>query len=187
MQLHHTSKFRKVLLCMLTLTALLAVSVPQYASAASPGEYQIKAAMLFNMMRFVDWPESALPNADENIDICVVSRGAMATAVESLRGKQVKGKSIAIRQIGKSAGFSGCHVLLLSDTDRQTTSAILEQTRSAPLMTVSDSRGFTATGGVFGFIILGGKVRFEVNLTSAQRHRIRISSQLLKLAQTVLE
>jgi len=172
---------------MLPLTVLLAALMPQYASAASPGEHQIKAAMIFNMMRFVDWPESALPNTDGDIDICVVNRGAMTTAVESLRGKQVKGKNITVRQIVKAGGFSGCHVLLLSDTDRQTTSAILEQTRSTPLMTVGDSRGFTAAGGVFGFIILEGKVRFEVNLASAQRHRIRISSQLLKLAQTVLE
>ncbi len=172
---------------MLTLTALLTFLLPQYAIAASPGEHQIKAAMIFNMMRFVDWPESALPNADGNIGICVISRGAMATAVESLRGKQIKGKNITVRQIGKTGGLSGCHVLLLSDVDRPYTSAILEQTRSTPLMTVSDSRGFAAAGGVFGFIILEGKVRFEVNLASAQRHRIRISSQLLKLAQTVLE
>jgi YfiR/HmsC-like len=187
MSLHRISIFQRRIFCMLVLTAFLSVSVPQHASAASPGEHQIKAAMIFNMMRFVDWPESALPNSDEDIDICVVSRGAMATAVESLRGKQVKGKNIAIRHISKSAGFSGCHVLLLSDTDRQTTSAILEQTRSAPLMTVSDSCGFTATGGVFGFILLNGKIRFEVNLASAQKHRIRISSQLLKLAQSVME
>jgi len=187
MPLHRTSKSQNRFCCMLVLAALLTVFIPQHARAATPGEHQIKAAMIFNMMRFVDWPESALPNADENIDICVVSRGALATAVESLKGKQVKGKSIAIRQTGKSGGFSGCHVLLLSDTDRQTVSAILEQTRSTPVMTVGDSRGFAAAGGVFGFIILDGKIRFEVNLASAQKHRIRISSQLLKLAQTVLE
>lgn len=178
--------FLKILPGML-LFAALALFCPKDAYCAAPGEHQIKVAMLFNMMRFVDWPESALPNSDENIDICVVSRGYMATAVDTLKGKQVKGKSIAIRQIGKTGGFSGCHVLLLSDTDRQTVFSILEQTRSMPLMTVSDSRGFTNAGGVFAFIILDGKVRFEVNLASAQRHRIRISSQLLKLAQTVLE
>lgn len=178
--------FLKILPCIL-LFAAMAPLCPKNAYCAAPGEHQIKVAMMFNMMRFVDWPESALPNTNESMDICVSGRGAMATAVETLRGKQVKGKSISIRQVGKAGGFSGCHVLLLSDNDRQTVSSILEQTRSMPLMTVSDSRGFANAGGVFGFIILDGKVRFEANLASAQRHRIRISSQLLKLAQTVLE
>ena len=172
---------------MLALAVSLLIHAPQQSSAASPGEYQIKAAMIFNMMRFVDWPDTTLSSNDETIDICFVNRGAMSSAIESLRGKQVKGKVVVVRQAGRSGGFSGCNVLLLSDTDRQSASAILDQTRSTPVMTVGDFRGFAAAGGIFGFIILEGKVRFEVNLTSAQRHRIRISSQLLKLAQTVLE
>lgn len=169
------------------LLSALTILCPNYSVAASPGEHQIKAAMVFNMMRFVDWPESSFANSDETIDICVVSRGAMSTAVEALRGKQVKGRNISIRQVGRHGTFSGCHVLIISDTERAAIAPILDATKSAPVMTVGDSRGFAAGGGVFGFMIQDGKVRFEINLASAQRHRLRISAQLLKLAQNVLE
>lgn len=186
----HTASVNTVFLrgfCGMMLIASLTLLCPNCAESAPPGEHQIKAAMIFNMMRFVDWPESSFPSGEESIDICFVSRGSMSTAVEALRGKQVKGKNIVVRQVGRHGTFAGCHVLLLSDTDRSPTASILDMTRSAPIMTVGESRGFAAAGGVFGFMIQDGKVRFEINLASAQRHRIRISAQLLKLAQNVFE
>ena len=186
MPLHQITGHYKKAVLMLALTVCLVILAPRHVLAA-PGEDQIKAAMIFNIMRFVDWPESALPTTRDTIDICVVNRGSTASAVEKLQEKQVKGKNIIVRQVSRAGGFSGCQVLLLSDTERQNATAILEQTRSMPVMTVGDSRGFAASGGVFGFMVLEGKIRFEVNLAAAQRHRIRISSQLLKLAQTVRE
>jgi hypothetical protein len=160
---------------------------PKLSECASPGEHQIKAAMIFNMMRFVDWPESALPAGNGSIDVCFTGRGAMSSAIASIQGKQVKGKNITVRSVGKQGPFSGCHVLLLSETDRSSVEAILEATKSAPFMTVGEQRSFASSGGVFGFIIHEGKVRFETNLAAAQRHKIRISAQLLKLAHTVFE
>jgi hypothetical protein len=175
------------LFCGMLLIVSLALLCPQRAESAAPGEHQIKAAMVYNMMRFIDWPDSPFLGNEETLDICFVSKGSMSSAIEALTGKQVKGKTIAVRQVGKQGSFSGCFVLLLSDTERSAAASILDMTRSAPVMTVGDSRGFAASGGVFGFMILDGKVRFEINLAAAQRHRIRISAQLLKLAQNVFE
>jgi hypothetical protein len=41
---------------------------------------------------------------------------------------------------------------------------------------------FTARGGMIQFVMRDNKVRFEVNLTAAERAGINLSSELLKVA-----
>lgn len=96
---------------------------------------------------------------------------------------QVKGKAIALRQLDPAVGATGCQVLVISDFDKTSISRLLEKSRSSAVLTVADSAGFARSGGVVGFVLLDGKVRFEINQAAALRHRI--SAQLLKLARIV--
>ena len=59
----------------------------------------------------------------------------------------------------------------------------LEQ--GTPTLTVSDMDRFIQKGGMVGFILDESRVRFNINLTATQEARLKISSQLLKLAKMV--
>jgi len=170
--------------CLLVLVCLTSLVQTAHAELS---EYQIKAAMIYNMTRFMDWPDDALSPSATQFTICVAGKGGLGSAVASLQGKQVKGKTVTIHQSTLTHGPLACQVLVLCDLDKNTTSALLERTRSSAVVTVADSPGFARSGGTVGFMLQNGKVRFEINQTAAQRHRIRISAQLLKLAQIVQE
>jgi hypothetical protein len=53
------------------------------------------------------------------------------------------------------------------------------------VLTVGESDGFAALGGVIGFKLEGGRVRLEVNVGAAEQSKLRISSKLLSLAHIV--
>jgi len=171
----------------LWLLVLLCLSVSALSAHAETGEYQVKAAMVYNMIRFMDWPEDALPATASQLTICVAGTGPLGAGMGGLQGKLVKGKIIALRQLEPTAGTTGCQVLVMSDLDKPATNRLLEKSRSSAVLTVADSAGFARSGGVVGFVLSDGKVRFEVNQVAAQRHKIRISAQLLKLARIVQE
>lgn len=173
--------------CLPCLPVFLCLIFQSLPSHAEPGEYQIKTAMIYNMIRFMDWPEDTLPASTTQFMICVAGKGGLGAEVDGLQGKQVKGKTITVRPSSPSGGASGCQVLVLGDLDKTTTASLLERTRSSSVVTVADSADFARSGGTVGFILQNGKVRFEINQSAAQRHRIRISAQLLKLAQIVQE
>ncbi|SKA09527.1 protein of unknown function [Trichlorobacter thiogenes] len=170
----------------LLLFASLLVQTPT-ASAQEPDEYQIKAAMTYNMLRFMDWPDDNLPGQAAQMTICVAGKGPLGSAMGSLQGKTVKNRIITIQQLSSPPNTSGCEVLILSDLEQASRAGLLEKTRTAPILTVADSKGFARSGGVVGFVLQQGKIRFEINQAAAQRHRLRISAQLLKLAQIVTE
>jgi hypothetical protein len=54
-----------------------------------------------------------------------------------------------------------------------------------PIHTVGDVSGFSRNGGMVELFLQDGKVRFEINLAAARQSRLKISSQLLKVARIV--
>jgi hypothetical protein len=57
--------------------------------------------------------------------------------------------------------------------------------RTSSILTVSDASDFTRLGGMIQFVLEGNKVRFEINLTAAQRASLSVSSELLKVATAI--
>jgi hypothetical protein len=62
---------------------------------------------------------------------------------------------------------------------------ILTTLRDASVLTVSDLPEFTQRGGMVQFISEGDRVRFEVNLATAEHAGLTLSSELLKVAINV--
>jgi hypothetical protein len=56
--------------------------------------------------------------------------------------------------------------------------------RDTPVLTISEVEGFTKMGGIAQFFFENGQLRFDVQLASARRARLQISSKLLSLART---
>jgi len=54
-----------------------------------------------------------------------------------------------------------------------------------PILSVSDIADFTRAGGMIDLVEVEQRIRFNINLSAARRARLRLSSQLLKLATIV--
>jgi hypothetical protein len=57
--------------------------------------------------------------------------------------------------------------------------------RARPVLTVSDGKGFSRSGGVIELYIQNGRRRFTINLDALDRAGVRLSSRLLHLATTI--
>ncbi len=47
-------------------------------------------------------------------------------------------------------------------------------------------QGFLESGGIINFVMEEKKVRFEINMTAAKSAKLKIRSQLLRLAKRVI-
>jgi hypothetical protein len=56
-----------------------------------------------------------------------------------------------------------------------------------PILTVGETEHFIETGGIINFLMEDNKVRFEINDVAAKKSKLKISSQLLRLAKRVVE
>jgi hypothetical protein len=156
------------------------------AQRAGLSEYKIKATYLYNFGRFVRWPDNFALGKDPSFGVCVLGEDPFGQALDStFAGETLDGKPVAIRRIAKPQDAVGCRILFISSTEESHLKAILEVLDDTGTLTVSDMQGFTERGGMIQFVFEGTKIRFQVNLASAESSKLVLSSELLKVASTV--
>ena len=173
-----------VLLCLL-LAGSLCRPAPGAAAAAS-SEYQVKAAFLYNFMKFVDWPSDGL-GTPGTLTLGVLGRDPFGDALDEVRGKSAKGRRVVVVHLRGIEEVKDCDLLFVCASEKGRLPQVLRAVQNYPILTVADQDGFCQAGGMINLIFVKNRVGFDVNLAAAVRGRFRISSQLLRLARVVTE
>ncbi len=155
-----------------------------FAAAAQkpePKEYEVKAVYLYNFGRFVQWPDSAAK--DESFAVCVLGSDPFGAILDStIANETIDNRKLLARRITKPGDAAGCRILFISSSEAPRIEAILAALQNSSALTVSDMPGFITYGGMIQFVLTENKVRFQVNLTAANKAGLTFSSQLLKVA-----
>jgi len=164
------------------LSFALALLGPTSASADEPSaEERIKAAILFKLTQFVEWPEAHDPGcAEGNFQVCVFASATAQAAIAELAGKRIGQRSLTI-VAGIEHTKTDCCSLIYFSPSADSLEAVLAQ----GVLTVSDEEGFCERGGIVELVRKRNKLRFRINLEAAERAGLRLSSQLLKVADIV--
>ena len=151
-----------------------------------PGEYEVKAAFLYNFTKYVEWPVPAFRESGDSLVICVLGRDPFGSILdETLRGESVHAKKLAIRRLARVDEAAGCHVLFVSSSEERDVARILKAIEVTSVLTVGEVEGFAERGGIVNLRKEQNKVRFDINVEAAERSGLKISSQLLKLGKIV--
>ena len=175
------------LVCGVLLLALFSLPCPTglLAETAVQRECEIKAAYLYNFINYIDWPENAFPAPGGTITIGVVGQSEFDAAIQTLNGKQAKGRTIALKQITDPKDFDQCQIVFINSSEKARLPELLAKLKDTRVLTVSEIDGFAEQGGIINFISEHNRVRFEINPDAARRLGLNISSELLKLAKLV--
>ena len=155
--------------------------------AQSAGEYQVKAAFLYNFAKFVEWPQNSFSDASAPLRICVFGRDPFGQELRDLvSAKTVQGRKFEVDQVVDLQQARLCHVLFIASSEKTAVKRILEGLRGASVLTVGDTKGFAEQGGMINFVLENDRVQFEVNSKAAEQAGLKISSKLLSVAKLVL-
>jgi hypothetical protein len=154
---------------------------------SDPPEYQIKAAFLFNFVKFVDWPADTFKDEKQPITFCTVGQDPFrGTLDEVVSGKMSGNHSIRVQHYKLPQDILGCHILFIGSQQKKYIAAVLARLKHAPVLTVGDSEGFVQQGGIIGFVWEEDKLRFNINLGAARAAQLTLSSKLIYLANFLI-
>ncbi|MFQ5774751.1 MAG: YfiR family protein [Kiloniellaceae bacterium] len=155
------------------------------ASAAEPTrEYLIKAAFLYNFAKFTEWPKGAFAGASTSLQVCVLGEDPFGPALESIAGKPINGRIVVVRRVGSIGAARPCHMVFVSASEEARLTSILETLGARPILTVADMPNFARAGGIINLKTNDeDKLRFEINVRTARRAGLKLSSKLLNLAE----
>ncbi len=175
----------------LRLTALLCASLFGGAAAADAqdaliSETQIKAAFIYNFTKFIEWPKAAFPAKGNPIVIGILGETPLTAELGVIvAGRQVNGRPIAVTSVRTAEDLASVQVLFVSASEDAAFGEFAPALAGNALLTVGESPGFAAANGAIVFVRLNGKLRFEINLSAAERAGLKISGELQKLAAAV--
>jgi hypothetical protein len=168
------------------ITWLLATLPSVQAQHSKPTEYEVKATYLYNFIRFVEWPEKVTQAQSGSFVICVLGKDPFGPALNAiLADEATAGKTVVAQRIPTPQDAVNCRVLFISSSESTRLKQILATLGEASVLTVSELPEFTQRGGMVQFVSEGNRVRFEVNLASAEHAGLTLSSELLKVAVNV--
>lgn len=167
----------------LTCVALATALTTSEATAQNPVEYKIKSSLIYNFLKFIEWPPDSV---QDTLQLCIVSKQPYGNALDQLAGELVQGKRIAVDLLS-SDNSNSCHVVIFSGEDTKRVTEVFSAISNKPVLTIGESDGFISNGGILNFKIVNETVQFQINQGRAKQSRLAISSKLLRLAYSVEE
>jgi hypothetical protein len=169
-------------------TLLLTIIVPAGALESveppRPTEYDVKAAFLYNFAKFVKWPED---DYGPTFVVAVLGEDPFGEILDkTFAGKTILDKKVEVRRISALESPARIRILFVGSSERLRLAQVLKALDGSSVLTVSEMEGFTERGGMIAFRLGGDVVRFDINLGEVERARLKMSSQLIRLARNVI-
>lgn len=151
-----------------------------------PTEHQVRAAFLLNFLKFVEWPDTKVPAAGAPFVVVVLGDAELAAKLATaLNGRAVLRHPVAVRSARDIDSIREAHLVFIAPGATHQLASVVRATEGRGVLTVGDTPGFAEAGVVINLYVAGDRMRFEVNTAAAARARVRLSSQLLRLARLV--
>jgi hypothetical protein len=172
-------------LALATLTLL-----PFHAGADETLEQRLKAVYLYNITRYVNWPDDSIGDA---FVIAVLDDPDLAAALAVLEqpDKHAEGRPIRIRTLKSPMGAGDAQILFIGADAAPRLGAVLGRTRGAPVLLVGDSPGLAKRGVAINFFLQpdilgdGERLRFQINPSALEQRGLKVLSDLYDVGEVV--
>jgi len=170
----------------LALVALLTATAPCTVDAQLSPEHNVKAAFVVNFAVFTEWPPTTFANTGDPLVIGVAGDEILRRTIEDFaKGKLFGGRAVKTRNIKNANDVAAIHLLFIGGLTSLGTADILRALDGLPVLTVGDTAGFCADGGMIAFLLERDRIRFEIRFDATERAGLRVSSRVLALAKTI--
>jgi hypothetical protein len=179
---------RRVLRCLVAAFIAVAFFLLHFGNceAQSATEYQVKAAYLFNFIKFVEWPDASPADTPSKWTIGVVGNSPIGEELSKLmENKNILGRELQVKTFQGTDNLRACNILFISESEKKHLPSILAGLRGSSVMTVADMEHFIDAGGMVQFVVEDARVRISIDVGATGRARLKVSSKLLALARTV--
>lgn len=174
----------KILNLFIILMIYITISISNsYAQKKTYGEYEVKAAFIYNFLKFIEFPDSSSDNS--TVNLCILGDDPFGKALSPVQSDGERDKKIIVKRYNNFTGQERCQILFICRSEKRHLSQLLNTIKGMSILTIGDTEDFAKQGVIINFYIEEDKVRFEINKEAADKAGLKISSRLLSLARII--
>jgi hypothetical protein len=150
-------------------------------------EYDLKAVLLFNLTRFVEWPAAAFDRPDAPLVIGILGQDPYGRTLDDVVRTESYGRhKIQVMRYRTIEAARNCQLLFVCLDEEANLPRILRGMAGRPALTVGEFDGFATGGGMVRlYQNTEGKIRLRINLGAVRASGLTVSGKLLRVAETV--
>jgi hypothetical protein len=148
-------------------------------------EYELKAAFVSSVMKFVEWPDSAWPTSPQPVVVSVLGTTSGTIVARALQGVTLKHLPVVVQVHARARDLQPSHVLFVTAEADDERAAALRAVEGRPVLTITEESGDVRSASVINLVIVDTKLTFHVNLDASERGGLRLGANLLSLARRV--
>lgn len=167
-----------------TLSFSLFFSLTYFVSFAQTTNYQVYSVYVVSIAKYCAWPELATK------DFKITVLGKSKVYEELLKGtanKDINGKKILVSQADQILATDESQIIYVSDGKSSQLNDLIKTLEGKPVMIIAEREGLFKKGANFSFVVLeNNTLRFDLNKKELEKHQIKISKNLIGLANETI-
>jgi hypothetical protein len=146
--------------------------------------YKFHSVFVYNFLKHVNWPDKTI---NEDFIIGVIGDSPIYSELETLSGmKKVGNSKIIVKKVNDFKEIHGCHMVYITNSGSKHFKDIVDIVGEKPILLVTEREGFAKKGAAINFVILeNNTIKFELNKATLEKQKLKMSSDLQKLALIV--
>jgi hypothetical protein len=148
-------------------------------------EQEIKAGLLYNFLKYTNWPVS--DKNDAKIVLCVFGEDPFSGYLLPMEGRSVNQSLIKIRSIHTAEDAADCQMIFLNSAEKKQWPQLKGFIANKSILTVSDLSGFTNAGGMIEFGRKDDHISVLLNKNALTDAKLSVQDRLLKLVTVVAD
>lgn len=143
-------------------------------------EHEIHAAMLFNFIKYVQWPDEGTGG---DFVVGVMGEDNVFNTLKAWYDGKPKGsKKYVVKKLTSADEAASCHVVYLGKGRSKEFDNIKAAIAGKPVLTVTDGNGLGQKGSCINFRVIDGKLKWELNQATFTSSNLKVSGQLASMS-----
>lgn len=179
--MHHTTRRvsvnrRPITLKKLIVITLLAVTTLAEYNAQAQSQEKVYSTLILSFLKGVQWPATA---SNENFIVGVLEYPPLAAELNTTSAStKIGSKTIKVKEFTNADEVGGCHILFIPAYKAKLLSTVLAKIGSGPTLIITNKIDMTKKGSNVNFVLVDGKLRYEMNTASIEKRGMKISANL---------
>lgn len=138
----------------------------------------LKSVFIYNFANMIEWPQESKTG---DFIIGVIGGSGVKGELEKMAAsKKVGSQTIVVKHFSSAAEVSSCHIVLVSNDKKGELANVLSKKDNT--LIISEEGGAAKKGAGISFVLVSGKIKFELNKKNVVDSGLKVGGSLEKLA-----
>jgi hypothetical protein len=176
---------RKIsVLCLAVMLLLPLRCFAQDESQLQLSEQKIKAGLIYNFLKYTEWPSEKAAAPASPLVVCIFGAGdPLGGYLQPIEDRTVHQRVVKLQHISAVEEAAKCQMLFISEDTATQWPALHSFLAHKSVLTVGDFDGFSKMGGMIEFGTEENRIRILLNMQAVDESRLHIYDNLRRLAK----